>query len=51
MFTKILKIALFFVGLALMTYGCWLIYRPTGFIAGGLIVFGIALMTDKSQKS
>lgn len=28
----------FFAGLALVSYGCWLAYHPSGFFIGGLLL-------------
>jgi hypothetical protein len=38
-------------GLAAITYGAWLIYRPAGFIIGGLFaVVAAALLAALDQK-
>lgn len=32
------------MGVGLAGYGCWLIYRPAGFIAVGVTLFAIAVV-------
>jgi hypothetical protein len=34
---------MFFAGLASITYGCWMIYKPLGPMMGGVLVVSIAL--------
>ena len=47
---SVLKHALFLAGLAGFTYGCWLIYRPAGWMIGGLLIAWFALLLDRSGK-
>lgn len=35
---------LYFAGLASIVYGCGLIYRPAGFIVGGLLSFVLSML-------
>lgn len=48
---KVAKHALAAGGLLLAIYGAALIYRPAGWIAGGLVSFAIALLIDRSERS
>ncbi len=45
-----LKTALCLLGLAAIVYGFWLMYRPLGFIAGGMLLFILALIIDRIQE-
>lgn len=40
--------ALFFGGLAAVTYGAWLIYKPLGFIVGGILSVAFALRVSRT---
>jgi hypothetical protein len=44
------KHLIYFAGLASITYGCWLIYRPAGFIVGGLIAVGVLMLADRESE-
>lgn len=43
----IVKFFMCFCGMTSIAYGCSLIYKPAGWIVGGLMVFGISLVVDK----
>lgn len=34
---------MFFAGLASITYGCWMVYKPLGPMMGGVLVVSMAL--------
>ena len=36
---------LLMLGSILITYGAWLIYRPAGFIVGGILLIGWSMAT------
>ena len=38
-------------GGGLITYGAWLIYEPVGFIVGGGIMMGLAVLASKSAAN
>ena len=38
------------VGVAAFVYGCWLIYRPAGFLVGGLLLLVISLLWDRERR-
>lgn len=44
----IAKHALFVGGLLGLAYGSWLIYRPAGFVIGGLLLIALAFLVDRS---
>lgn len=48
--TAALKMLLFVVGLLGVVYGSWMIYRPLGWIIGGVLCIFFALLIDKLQK-
>jgi hypothetical protein len=37
-------------GLGCATYGFWLIFHPLGWIVGGILLFGIALLIDRERS-
>jgi hypothetical protein len=37
------------VGLCLIAYGAWLVYRPAGFIVGGLLLLAGALLDARAR--
>lgn len=39
----LVRVVMFVAGIALISYGAWSIYRPAGFIAGGILMFGCAV--------
>lgn len=43
--------ALCFLGLAAIVCGCSMIYRPAGFIVGGLLLFAVSLILDRQKES
>lgn len=44
---KLGKHGLFLGGLLGLSYGCWLIYHPLGWIVAGLLLVGISFLFDK----
>lgn len=40
----------FFIGISALIYGTWLIYRPAGYIVGGVLVAYISLALDKHES-
>jgi len=34
----------FFGGLAAITWGCWMIYHPLGFVVGGMFGFWLSML-------
>lgn len=45
-----LEQGLCFGGLAAVTFGCWLVYRPLGFIIGGLLAVWISFAISAERK-
>ena len=45
------KYLLYVGGLTAIVTGCSLIYRPAGYIVGGLLLFGISMLIDKAQNA
>ena len=48
--SKMLTQCAYWIGLAVIVYGCWLIYRPLGFVMGGLFLILIAFLIDREMK-
>lgn len=42
--------ALYFAGLGCVVYGCWLIYKPAGWIIGGALLFLFSMLMDREAK-
>ncbi len=34
-------------GIVLISYGSWLIYKPAGFVVGGLLLMGVAVIASR----
>jgi len=47
----IAKAVLYATGLLSVTYGCWLIYRPLGYLAAGLLCVALSFVIDKETES
>jgi len=46
----IAKVGIFLVGLVSFVRGVWLIYKPAGYIAAGLLCVALALLLDKTSS-
>lgn len=44
---KWLQLALYVCGLGAVVTGCFLIYRPAGWIVGGLLLFGMSMLINR----
>lgn len=44
-----LSLLCYFGGLGALVYGCWLVYRPAGWIVAGLLIFGLSLLMDRAK--
>lgn len=42
--------SLLLIGVASFTYGAYLMWRPLGFIIGGVLVFGVGIMMNKLEN-
>jgi hypothetical protein len=40
--------ALLYAGAGLVSYGCWLVYPASGFIAGGVLVMALGWLSAKA---
>jgi hypothetical protein len=40
-----------FVGIALVSYGAWLTYKPAGFIVGGILLMAVATLISRAPGS
>lgn len=41
----------FFFGLGSVVFGCWMVYKPLGFIVGGLLLFWLSTLISAERSS
>jgi hypothetical protein len=50
-FADVLLVIMDLVGLAAVAYGCWLAWRPLGFIVPGAVVLTLSILADLRQDT